>query len=107
PEYSEQLETYLKKYKIKQFDYLQCSDIKRIGTGGYAIVYSASFEGHKYALKSLNVNLSFEEKEFKIFKRELKCLYMVNHPNIIKFYGISKSKNFTIEFNENPKNLLD
>ncbi|CAG8445552.1 10239_t:CDS:2, partial [Scutellospora calospora] len=91
-EYSEQLETYLKKYNIKNFEYSQCSDIKRIGKGGYAVVYSASFEGQMYALKSLDINLSFEEKEFKVFKRELECLYKVDHSNIIKFHGISRNE---------------
>ncbi|CAG8641278.1 35362_t:CDS:2, partial [Racocetra persica] len=56
--------------------------------GGYAVVYSVIFQGKRYALKSLNINLSFDDKAFNQFKRELKLLYMVNHPNIVKFHGI-------------------
>ncbi|CAG8808370.1 9610_t:CDS:2, partial [Racocetra persica] len=91
PEFSEQLEAYLKFHRIKFFDYSQYSDIKRIGEGGYAVVYSATFDGQTYALKSLNNNLRFEDKEFRQFKREVMCLYTIdNHQNLIKFYGIAR-----------------
>ncbi|CAG8433913.1 6744_t:CDS:10 [Scutellospora calospora] len=99
-EYSERLETYSKKHNIKNFEYSQYSDLKCIGKGGYGVVYSATFQGQQYALKSLNNNLNFGKKEFKNFKRELECLYKIDHSNIIKFYGISRGKNFTNEFNQ-------
>ncbi|CAG8724868.1 25884_t:CDS:2, partial [Dentiscutata erythropus] len=70
PEFSERLEAYLKSQTIKRFDYSQFRDVKRIGEGGYAVVYSAAFNGQTYALKSLNNNLKFERKEFKQFKHE-------------------------------------
>ncbi|CAG8670865.1 2073_t:CDS:1, partial [Racocetra fulgida] len=69
PEFSEQLEAYLKNC-IKSYDYSQFSDVEKIGVGGYAVVYSATFNGQTYALKSLNNNLKFGDKEFKQFKRE-------------------------------------
>ncbi|RIB03737.1 kinase-like domain-containing protein [Gigaspora rosea] len=60
-------------------------------TWGFAIVYSAVFDGKTYALKSLNNNLGLNDKEFKQFRRELKLLYTIdNHPNIVKFYGVSR-----------------
>ncbi|CAG8541639.1 25304_t:CDS:10 [Dentiscutata erythropus] len=61
-----------------------------IGRGGCAVVYSASFKQEKHALKSLNNNLSFDEKALKRVKRELKLHYEVDHPNVIKFFGISR-----------------
>ncbi|CAG8790674.1 6092_t:CDS:2, partial [Gigaspora rosea] len=91
PEYLEQLETYFEEYNIKWFDYSEFSNLKTVGVGGYAVVYSATFQGQTYALKSLNINLSFSDKAFKQFKREIKCLYTVeNHPNIVNFYGICR-----------------
>ncbi|RIB05339.1 kinase-like domain-containing protein [Gigaspora rosea] len=50
------------------------------------------FGGKKYALKSLNNNLYMDDKTFKQFKREIKVLYKVKHPNIIEFYGASKDQ---------------
>ncbi|CAG8646630.1 12561_t:CDS:2, partial [Dentiscutata heterogama] len=41
-------------------------------------------------IKKSNNNLKFKEEEFKQFKRKIKRLYTIdNHPNIIKFYGVS------------------
>ncbi|CAG8707093.1 5870_t:CDS:2, partial [Dentiscutata heterogama] len=91
-EYSKELEEYLKKNNIKSFEYSQCSNLKCIGCGGYAIVYEATFQGQKYAIKSLKNNLSFaDNKIYKQFRHELKLLYNVEgHPSIVKFHGISR-----------------
>ncbi|CAG8520069.1 436_t:CDS:10 [Dentiscutata erythropus] len=70
PEFSERLEEYLISKEIKSFNYSQFKNVKRIGEGGYAVAYSAIFEGQIYALKSLKTDLKFEEEEFKQFKRE-------------------------------------
>ncbi|CAG8617572.1 16670_t:CDS:2, partial [Dentiscutata heterogama] len=69
PEFTE-LEKYLKSKQIESFVYSQFSELTHIGAGGFASVYSATFNGQTYALKSLNNNLRFEKKEFKQFKRE-------------------------------------
>ncbi|RIB11933.1 kinase-like domain-containing protein [Gigaspora rosea] len=98
-DYTKKLENVLKDSNIESFDYSQFSEPERIGYGGYAVVYSTIFQGKKYALKSLNNNLSFGYKEFKPFMRELKLLHTVNHPNVVKFYGISResqTKNFML-----------
>ncbi|CAG8632593.1 13826_t:CDS:2, partial [Cetraspora pellucida] len=68
--YSEELEKNLKDWTIKHFDYSQFSELQPIGQGGCANVYSAIFQGKKYALKSLHNNLSFDYKQFKQFMRE-------------------------------------
>ncbi|CAG8614033.1 21918_t:CDS:2, partial [Racocetra persica] len=65
-----QLEKDLKKIGIKSFDYSQYKDHEIIGRGGCAVVYSAFFNNEKHALKSLNNNLSFDEKSLKRVKRE-------------------------------------
>ncbi|RIB16644.1 kinase-like domain-containing protein [Gigaspora rosea] len=54
------------------------------------MVYSANFKGKMYALKDPNINLIMDQKIFKKFTRELENLYDIDHPNIIKFYGISR-----------------
>ncbi|CAG8749165.1 13982_t:CDS:1, partial [Gigaspora rosea] len=65
-----QLEIYLKEKNVKNFDYSQCKDLKQIGEGGFGIVYSATFQGTKYALKSLRKNLQLQEEDIRDFKDE-------------------------------------
>ncbi|CAG8806505.1 28870_t:CDS:1, partial [Dentiscutata erythropus] len=69
-EFSEQLEEYLKSKHIKSYDYSKFGNVKRIGEGGFAVVYSATFNEQTYALKSLNNTLKFGEKELTQFKHE-------------------------------------
>ncbi|CAG8479318.1 3135_t:CDS:2, partial [Gigaspora rosea] len=47
-------------------------------------------EKKKYALKRLK-DLSLDEKMFKQLRRVLELLYITDHSNIVKFYGISKA----------------
>ncbi|CAG8809744.1 12521_t:CDS:2, partial [Cetraspora pellucida] len=89
-EYSEQLKSYLNKYAIKNYDYSQFQNIKTIGKGAYATVYSATFQEEVYALKSLDNNLGLDEREFNQLQRELKLLYATKHSNVVEFYGISQ-----------------
>ncbi|CAG8471384.1 16204_t:CDS:1 [Dentiscutata heterogama] len=91
-QYSELLESYLKKYIVKCFDYSKFSDPIYIGHGGFATVHSTVFEGNKYALKKLNNNWCINKKAFNQLKCELKILYNVKHPNIIKFHGVSREQ---------------
>ncbi|KAF0550626.1 kinase-like protein [Gigaspora margarita] len=85
------LETSLKEYKVQEFDYSKYSDFKIIGRGGSSIVFSAIYEGKdKYALKSIRNNIILDKKEVKKFIKELKLLYDIDNPYIVKFYGISR-----------------
>ncbi|CAG8647137.1 26107_t:CDS:2 [Dentiscutata erythropus] len=97
-----QLEIYLKGKNVKIFNYSQFEDLEQIGEGGCGIVYSANFQGVRYALKSLRKNLQLTKEEIKEFKRELENFYKIEeHPNIIKFYGISRDVNdfmFVLQF---------
>ncbi|KAF0412043.1 calmodulin-dependent protein kinase [Gigaspora margarita] len=73
---------------IKEYDYLDFNDLNQIGRGAFSNVYSAVFQEKKYALKQVHKkNLHLGDKTII---RELKVLHEVNHPNVIKFYGISK-----------------
>ncbi|RIB08505.1 kinase-like domain-containing protein [Gigaspora rosea] len=93
-DYSKELEDYFKKNNIKSFEFSQFSDLKPVGRGGYAVVFEAIFEGKKYAIKSLNNNLGFNYDLYRKFRHELKLFYNVeNHPNIVKFHGISRDTN--------------
>ncbi|CAG8768131.1 12618_t:CDS:2, partial [Racocetra persica] len=67
-ECSEQLEASLEK--VKKFDYSQFSDVRSIGSGKFAIVFSATFEDRKYALKSLHSNLQIDVRMIGRIKRE-------------------------------------
>ncbi|KAF0399947.1 kinase-like protein [Gigaspora margarita] len=113
PELSDQIEVLLKKYEIKKYEYSQVDNIQHIDRGGSAIVYSAYLQGKKYALKSLDVsiNLSWDNKKFKKFLQELRFIHNIEHPNIIKFYGVLKdpqSGNFNIILQlANDGNLRD
>ncbi|RIB10198.1 kinase-like domain-containing protein [Gigaspora rosea] len=81
----------LENMKIKiRFDYSKFSEVQEIGYGGFSTVYSASFQGKKYALKSLKKSLyAYDESFFKQIRREINLLYQTNHSNIIKLYGFS------------------
>ncbi|CAG8594101.1 11510_t:CDS:2 [Dentiscutata erythropus] len=73
-DYSKELEKYCKDSNIKSFDYSKFSKLEKIGRGGFAIVYSTVFLEEKYALKSLNNNLSLDYEQFKQFVREKKFI---------------------------------
>ncbi|CAG8673288.1 23679_t:CDS:2 [Gigaspora margarita] len=90
--YSNDLETHLSTLKIKSFEFKKFRRIAIINRGSSATVYSANYQGNMFALKNLNMNLYFHEKEFKKFVRELNSLHNASHPNIIKFYGTSREK---------------
>ncbi|RIB24829.1 kinase-like domain-containing protein [Gigaspora rosea] len=89
-ELTESIEQKLKELGVKMFDYVLFKELKYVGRGGYAIVYSAEYCGQQYALKSLGNTLRLENKEAMSFIHELKILRELSHPNIINFYGVSK-----------------
>ncbi|CAG8534545.1 8318_t:CDS:2 [Cetraspora pellucida] len=83
-------EPFFEEANIKILSISQYSNLRNFGRGRLAIVYSAVFQGQTLALKSFNNNLSLDEKMFRKFIQELKHYNKVDHPNIIKFYGISR-----------------
>ncbi|RIB19843.1 kinase-like domain-containing protein [Gigaspora rosea] len=79
---------------LKEYDYLKFNDLNQIGRGAFSNVFSAVFQGKKYALKQVHSkNLHLGDKTII---RELKVLNRVDHPNVIKFYGISKADGGTL-----------
>lgn len=68
-ECSEQPGTFLEK--VEKFDYSQISDVKSIESRKFMIVFSITFEGRKYALKSLNNNLQIDIKTIEQIKCEV------------------------------------
>ncbi|CAG8672274.1 1645_t:CDS:2, partial [Cetraspora pellucida] len=72
---------------VKHYEYSDFKEVKCIGNGSFTLVYSCIFQEEKYAFKELNNNYLGDNK----IKKILSELKLVNHPNIIKFYGISKS----------------
>ncbi|CAG8737411.1 7581_t:CDS:2, partial [Dentiscutata erythropus] len=85
-----EVEKLLKQENIKEFDFSQCKNCKIIARGGFSVVYSAIFHDESYALKCLNNGVGYDEKSFKLLIREIGLLHKVEHPNVIKFYGISR-----------------
>ncbi|CAG8797051.1 8994_t:CDS:2, partial [Dentiscutata erythropus] len=69
-ELTEFIEKRLKELNVKMFDYSQFRELEFVGSGGYANVYSAKFNGRRYALKSLRSTLRLEHKEVMTFIHE-------------------------------------
>lgn len=69
--YFNELEKYLKDKDVKIFNRSEDDILKEIGKGGSAMVYSATFQGKEYAIKSIKLNIDFNKEEFTKFKREV------------------------------------
>ncbi|KAF7026424.1 hypothetical protein CFC21_038529 [Triticum aestivum] len=59
------------------------SDEQEIGRGGFAVVYKGKLENRTVAVKRMS-NTYMYEKEFQ---REVECLMMVKHKNVVRFLG--------------------
>ncbi|CAG8666632.1 27242_t:CDS:10, partial [Dentiscutata erythropus] len=71
------------EYNMESYDYSKFSNLQPIKQGTKARVFSAVFQGKMYALKCTNRNSHLDDRTLKMFK-------ISDHPNIIKFYGVSK-----------------
>ncbi|CAG8803100.1 10468_t:CDS:2, partial [Dentiscutata erythropus] len=60
----------LKELNVKMFNFSHFEELKHVGSGGYANVYSAKLNGQRYALKSLRNTLRLEHKEAISFIHE-------------------------------------
>ncbi|CAG8501626.1 2401_t:CDS:2 [Cetraspora pellucida] len=84
---------------VKNLDYSEFTKPKPIGKGVTAIVYSTTSRRKYYALKSLNNNLDMDKRKLKQLSQEIINLNYVDHPNVIKLFGISrepKTSNFML-----------
>ncbi|KAF0550255.1 kinase-like domain-containing protein [Gigaspora margarita] len=92
----EWLEKSISNGHINYLEYNKFTDPTIIGTGAFGKVFKCKWKYCELmvALKCLKIdtNLSLDEKIIKDFIKELKLLRRVsNHPNIISFYGVTKS----------------
>ncbi|KAF0433479.1 kinase-like protein [Gigaspora margarita] len=93
--YSEKwLENTINEGRIKFYGYNESSALEQIGKGGFGTVYKSEWKNHgsTIALKELNIT-PLDKKTIQRFIKELKNLQKVcEHPNIIKFYGVTRDR---------------
>ncbi|KAF0502932.1 kinase-like protein [Gigaspora margarita] len=84
----------IKKHKIAKHDYYKFSKFVEIGRGAFATVYKARWKDLTIALKSINKNDNTNQTKVNGFLNELQNLAKLGkheHPNVIKFYGVTKN----------------
>ena len=69
--------------------------IKSIGKGNYGEVYLTQKKGRPeyYATKKMERSLCERPENLKRLQYEISILKVLNHPNIVKFYGLKKTTN--------------
>lgn len=86
------IETEMKKSKAKQditnIPFFDLQIKSKLGEGSFGEVYRGTWNGADVALKKLKNTELFDE-----FQREAIKLNSLNHPNIVRFLGVSKSEN--------------
>lgn len=60
-----------------------------LGKGSYGQVFVAMKKGKKYAIKIIDTTKGFNWHDQMLFVRESQILSKLNHPLIVKFYGIN------------------
>ncbi|MEG0025399.1 MAG: protein kinase [Akkermansia sp.] len=68
----------------------------KIGVGGVSIVYCAqdSILGREVALKILNETYAVHEERIKRFELEAQIMAKVQHPNMVKIYGVGQAQGY-------------
>ena len=59
---------------------------RKLGEGSYGIIYSATKDHKKYAIKKI---IAQSLNEIDDFTKEFEIVYNCEHPNIMKIYGVS------------------
>jgi serine/threonine protein kinase len=69
--------------------------IKSIGKGNYGEVYLTQKKGRPeyYATKKMERSVCEKPENLKRLQYEINILKVLNHPNIVKFYGLKKTTN--------------
>eukprot|EP01104_Vermistella_antarctica_P017297 TRINITY_DN6101_c0_g1_i1.p1 TRINITY_DN6101_c0_g1~~TRINITY_DN6101_c0_g1_i1.p1 ORF type:complete len:869 (+),score=173.02 TRINITY_DN6101_c0_g1_i1:217-2823(+) len=62
------------------------SEMKKIGQGGFGVVYKGKWQGYMVAVKKL-FSEDMEESEYEAFKREVELMSVLQHPQIVHFLG--------------------
>ena len=60
---------------------------KKIGQGGFGEVFAATWRGTPVAVKELRMQ-NMSKHRVETFKNEVEVLVLVNHPNVVRLFGI-------------------
>ncbi|GBC10312.1 hypothetical protein RclHR1_09510003 [Rhizophagus clarus] len=96
---------------IDYFNYNELNDMEKIDERFHETLKKANWENQKITvvLKNLN-NSRISENDFKKFIAKVTTFYKVNHPNINRFFGITKDSDgnyFLVSEYVNGRNLRD
>eukprot|EP01119_Soliformovum_irregulare_P017619 TRINITY_DN525_c0_g2_i9.p1 TRINITY_DN525_c0_g2~~TRINITY_DN525_c0_g2_i9.p1 ORF type:complete len:442 (+),score=152.53 TRINITY_DN525_c0_g2_i9:268-1593(+) len=59
--------------------------LKKLGSGNFGEVYLGTWDDHPVALKKLA-----DESQVQEFFKEVRAIKSIQHPNIVRFYGVAK-----------------
>ena len=82
-----EIDKFLKKSKLPKFDINDYTLYKQIGEGSYGVIYQAfnNKDRKKYGMKKI---IAHDIEELEEFEEEFELVYVCNHPNVMKIYGI-------------------
>ena len=82
-----QINKILNDSKLPKFDINDYTLYKQIGEGSYGVIYQAynNHDKKKYALKKI---IAHDIDELESFEEEFELVYVCDHPNVMKIYGI-------------------
>eukprot|EP01119_Soliformovum_irregulare_P017614 TRINITY_DN525_c0_g1_i4.p1 TRINITY_DN525_c0_g1~~TRINITY_DN525_c0_g1_i4.p1 ORF type:complete len:435 (-),score=136.04 TRINITY_DN525_c0_g1_i4:61-1365(-) len=74
--------SFFEEYEI---DPKSITILKKLGSGNFGEVYLGTWDDHPVALKKLA-----DESQVQEFFKEVSAIKSIQHPNIIRFYGVAK-----------------
>ena len=85
--YEKQIEKILNESKLPKFDIKDYTLYKQIGEGSYGVIYQAynNNDRKKYAMKKI---IAHDIDELEGFEEEFELVYICDHPNVMKIFGI-------------------
>ncbi len=83
-----QIDKILNKTKLPKFDINDYTLYKQIGEGSYGVIYQTynNKNRKKFAMKKI---IAHDIEELESFEKELELVYICDHSNVMKIYGIS------------------
>ncbi|CAB5383368.1 unnamed protein product [Rhizophagus irregularis] len=90
------IDVFLVDKIIYYYDSQEFNNFSKIGSGGFSAVHAAYWKNTtKFAIKKFNESLSSMEEIIN----EINLMMIASHPNIIRFYGVTKLKDETDRIN--------